>query len=112
MSTPRIPELISYDANCHCGAVTFTVKIPTLQNLKVTSCNCSFCTRNGYLMVYPERKNVTFHSGYDNLTSYFVLHKNLHKFCSTCGSSILAEAVAEVKAGEKHFIAINVSDGD
>jgi len=109
MSDPAlVPELTSYAANCHCGAVKFTVNIPSLTHHEVMSCNCSLCTRNGYLMIYPERKDVVFHSGYDNLSLYSVLHKNIHKFCSTCGSSIVAEAIDGVKGDEKDFIAINV----
>jgi hypothetical protein len=107
-----IPELISYAANCHCGAVTFTVKIPSLTDHKVMSCNCSLCTRNGYFMIYPERKDVVFHSGYNNLTSYLVLNMNVHKFCSTCGSSILADAIDGVNGDEKDLIAVNVSDSE
>jgi len=106
------PELTSYAANCHCGAVKFTVKIPSLTDHKVMSCNCSQCTRNGYLMIYPERKNVVFHSGYDNLIPHPVLHRNVHKFCATCGSSILGEAIANVKDDEKDCVAINVSGPD
>jgi hypothetical protein len=113
MSDPAlVPELTSYAANCHCGAVKFTVKIPSLTNHQVIHCNCSLCTRNGYLMIYPERKDVVFHSGYDNLSSYSVLHKNIHKFCSICGSSVVAEAIDGVKGDEKDFIAINVSCPD
>ena len=113
MSDPAlVPELTSYAGNCHCGAVKFTVKIPSLTDLEVMSCNCSLCTRNGYLLIYPERKDIVFHSGYDNLSSYSVLHKNIHKFCSTCGSSVVAEAIDGVKGDEKDFIAINVSCSD
>jgi hypothetical protein len=113
MSDPAlVPELTSYAGNCHCGAVKFTVKIPSLTDHEVMGCNCSLCTRNGYLMIYPERKDVVFHSGYDNLSSYPVLHKNVHKFCSTCGSSIIAESIDGVKGDEKDFIAINVSGPD
>lgn len=110
MSNPGTPtpELTSYNGNCHCGAIKFTVKIPSLKEHKVMSCNCSLCTRNGYLMIYPRRKDVIFHSGCDDdggdddddhhhhLTSYTVLQRNVHKFCSTCGCCIIGERIATV----------------
>ena len=89
MSEPTL-ELTAYAANCHCGAVRLTVNIPSLTDHKVMSCNCSLCTRNGYLNVYAERKDVIFHSGADNLSTYPIQNMNAHKFCSTCGSSMIA----------------------
>jgi|SRR5882762_3328075 len=96
----------SYPANCHCGAVTFTVQIPTLTDHIINSCSCSICTYNGYLCVYPERKDVIFHTGYDHLRSYFFGDKHgAHKFCPTCGSSVLIDFDGTVN------LAINVSFG-
>lgn len=109
MSEPT-PEFTAYAANCHCGAVRLTVNIPSLMDHKVMSCNCSLCTRNGYLNVYTERKDVIFHSGADNLSAYPVQNMNAHKFCSTCGSSMLADAIGEVKDDEPDIISINVSN--
>jgi hypothetical protein len=85
-------ELISYPANCHCGAVKFTVRVPSLTNHKVNSCNCSICDRNGYLLLYPAREEVIFHSGHDNLSSYlFGTKRKSHKFCPNCGSSVFID---------------------
>ena len=85
-------NLTPYHANCHCGAVRYTAEIPSLTDHKVNMCNCSVCTRNGYLLVYPERKHVIFHTGYDHLRPYaFGTKKRTHKFCPTCGSSILID---------------------
>ena len=100
-------ELTSYRGNCHCGAVTFTVRTPSLSDNKVNSCDCSICSRNGYLLIYPQRADVDFHTGYDHLVSYFFGDKQgAHKFCPTCGSSIL------VDFNKKDEVAINVSIGD
>jgi len=85
-------ELTPYNANCHCGAVTYTVLVPSLADHKVTSCNCSICSRNGYLSVYPKRTDVIFHTGYDRLSTYSFGSKTVvHRFCPTCGSSILVD---------------------
>lgn len=80
----------SYDGNCHCGAVRYTVQTTPLESQKVTRCNCSVCTKNGYYLIYPSPSDVVFHQGKDHLTSYrFASKKAQHKFCPTCGSSVL-----------------------
>ena len=62
--------------------------------------------RNGYLMVYPKRENVALHSGYDHLKSYRFASKRFeHKFCSTCGSSVLGD-------GHYDILAVNVCPGN
>jgi hypothetical protein len=49
----------------------------------------SICAVNGYLMVYPLESNITWHSGFDSMTTYtFGREKIAHTFCSTCGTSI------------------------
>lgn len=105
MSGEEKTELVSYDAKCHCGAVTYTVKIPSLEHHEVTLCNCSICTTNSYLLVYPDRKNIVFHSGEDQLKSYgFGRQMVDHKFCTTCGSSLLIQ----FKGSDTSQLAINV----
>ncbi|ETI20902.1 hypothetical protein G647_07245 [Cladophialophora carrionii CBS 160.54] len=62
---------------------------PPVEDGLVTSCNCSICAINGYLMVYPLESNITWHSGFDSMTTYtFGKEKIAHSFCSTCGTSI------------------------
>lgn len=47
-------------------------------------------------MVYPERKNVIFHTGLDNLTEYRFGNKlAAHRFCKTCGSTVYGEIKTE-----------------
>jgi len=85
-------ELTRYSANCHCGTVTYTFLIPSLEHLKVVDCDCSICTRNGYLLVFPDRKEVVFYTGYDHLHSYAFGEKRMsHQFCPTCGSSVMID---------------------
>lgn len=98
----------TYDGHCHCGEVKFQIKIsPPFPDHTVISCNCSVCHRNGYLLVYPARQDVSFIRGEDKLQSYeFNRHKATHKFCPACGSSVLID----FKSGEaKDVIGINVS---
>ncbi|KIW34081.1 uncharacterized protein PV07_00881 [Cladophialophora immunda] len=84
------PKSKSYEGSCHCGRVRFTMKLsPPVEDGPVTSCNCSICAINGYLMVYPLESNITWLSGFDELTTYtFGKERIAHSFCSTCGTSI------------------------
>ena len=99
----------TYQASCHCGKSRFTVTMPPLDTLTVANCNCSICTINGYLNVQPLCKNVVFESSYEDLGSYAFASKTMvHKFCKTCGTSLLIDfGNAEYKPMRKHY-AVNV----
>ena len=54
----------THKANCHCGAVRFTVTLKyPFPKYKINKCNCSICTKNGYLLVYPLRRDVVWIKG-------------------------------------------------
>lgn len=104
-----VSNLTPYNANCHCGAVTYTAHLPSLVEHKVLACTCSICHANGYLFVYPERQEVTFHSGYDHLRTYQFGKKLVsHKFCPTCGSSLLIDTNGRAPFGVDP-LSVNVS---
>ncbi len=42
-----------YHGNCHCGAVTYTVKTKPLDDIEVMSCNCSLCSRVRSCLSFP-----------------------------------------------------------
>lgn len=73
-----------HKGQCHCGTVTYEVEAP--EELEVTECNCSICSKSGYLhLIVPKSK---FHliSGKDNLETYtFDTQEAKHLFCKTCG---------------------------
>jgi len=72
-----------YEGGCHCGRVRFRV---TAELSRVTQCNCSICTKKGFLhlIVPPERFELI--SGADALTVYrFNTGTARHSFCATCG---------------------------
>jgi hypothetical protein len=84
-------EKIWYTAVCHCKAVQYKAYLP--RKLIVNRCNCSICTKLGYLLVYPTKEEVEWLSGYDNLADYQCGPKNQdHKFCKTCGASVGIDA--------------------
>lgn len=100
--------LVPYAANCHCGAITYTINTSPLYSgeNEVRRCNCSICTHNGYLLVYPNRTDVIFHTGFDHLRSYLFGSKSFpHKFCPTCGSSVFIDPVGKIG---RDFLTMNV----
>lgn len=69
--------------SCHCGAVKFTAQGEIDQAIE---CNCSHCSRKGFLLWFVPRDSFAITSGEDNLTTYtFNKHAIQHQFCSTCG---------------------------
>jgi hypothetical protein len=62
------PELQSYHGNCHCGAFKFTVKLPELKS--GMTCNCSICSKKGYIWVFPSKEDLEIHRGLDGMTTY------------------------------------------
>jgi hypothetical protein len=100
----------AYDALCHCGTVQYTVTLsPPLEQQKIVECNCSICTRNGYLLVYPQREQVKVTSGQEALKTYtFGPKMSLHQFCGRCGSTVFFDLQLP-KRGEKiDIISINI----
>lgn len=73
-----------HKGGCHCGAVRFEVEAPA--DLQVTECNCSICSRSGYLHLIVTKQDFRLISGADALTTYsFDTHEARHLFCRTCG---------------------------
>jgi hypothetical protein len=75
--------LKTMEGGCHCGRVRFRV----IANLaRVTECNCSICTKKGFLhlIVPPERFELL--GGGNDLTTYrFNTGTAKHTFCRHCG---------------------------
>ena len=73
----------TYEGGCHCGRVRFRVS----SDLScVIACNCSICTKKGFLhlIVAPEQFELV--CGADAVTTYrFNTGTARHTFCATCG---------------------------
>ena len=68
---------------CHCGRVRFKV---TADLNSVTYCNCSICSKKGFLHLIVPPEQFELISGKDNLTTYtFNTGVAKHVFCKTCG---------------------------
>jgi hypothetical protein len=72
-----------YEGGCHCGAVRFRVDVDDHLAL---SCNCSMCSKMGYLHVIVPPERFAILEGEDALTTYtFNTHVARHMFCRVCG---------------------------
>lgn len=70
--------------SCHCGAVRIEVEAPA--DLVVHECNCSMCTRTGYLHLIVAADELSLVSGEDMLETYtFNTGVARHYFCRACG---------------------------
>jgi hypothetical protein len=76
--------MLKLTGSCHCGRVQFEVTVP--EEIVVQECNCSICSRSGYLHLIVPRSHFKMLQGEDNLTTYtFDTHEAKHLFCKTCG---------------------------
>ena len=81
---------MKYKGSCHCGKVAFDVEGAIDGAL---SCNCSICSRNGLLLWFVPRADLTLHTPEDTANTYtFNKHVIEHRFCPACGVEPYAEA--------------------
>jgi len=75
--------LTTQEGGCHCGRVRFRVR----SDFAIMSdCNCSMCTKKGFVHLIVPLDQFELLSGADNLTTYsFNTHVAKHTFCKTCG---------------------------
>ncbi|MBB4641858.1 GFA family protein [Rhizorhapis suberifaciens] len=80
---------MSVTASCHCGDVRLSMaEMPKQAN----SCNCSHCSRKGFLLAFFPADRVKIESGADKVSTYtFYKHVIQHRFCPTCGVQVYAE---------------------
>jgi hypothetical protein len=74
----------THQGGCHCGAVRFEVVAPT--EIEVSECNCSICSKAGYLHLIVPRERFRLLQGEPELASYrFGTGVARHLFCRRCG---------------------------
>ena len=74
---------MTHKGSCHCGQIAFEVagKFDT-----VMECNCSHCSRKGYLLWFVPRTQLVLRSPESALSTYtFNKHVIRHHFCGRCG---------------------------
>jgi hypothetical protein len=73
-----------HTGGCHCGAVRFEVEAP--ERPVVQDCNCSICSKTGFLHLIVPARNFRLLSGNDALAEYtFGTGIAKHRFCRRCG---------------------------
>lgn len=89
--------------SCHCGAITLEVDASPDQ---VMECNCSHCSRKGYLLWFVPREQTRVHADEGKLSTYhFNRHVINHHFCAHCGCAPFATGTGP---DGKAMAAINV----
>jgi hypothetical protein len=74
----------THKGGCHCGAVRFEVLAPA--HIHVAECNCSMCSKVGFLHLIVPAKQFKLLSGSESITTYtFNTGVAKHYFCSVCG---------------------------
>jgi hypothetical protein len=73
----------TYEGGCHCGRVRFRV---TAELAGIAYCNCSVCTKKGFLHLIVPPEQFELLSGEDALSTYqFNTGTAKHTFCRHCG---------------------------
>ncbi|PTB69212.1 hypothetical protein BBK36DRAFT_1112129 [Trichoderma citrinoviride] len=93
---PEETKNVTYRGNCHCGAFVFETTLP--EPLKSAfHCDCSICTKKGYLWVFPGKGNVEVVKGsLEGLTAYVFGPKKLkHLFCPKCATPVAGSSEDE-----------------
>jgi hypothetical protein len=75
--------MMKYQGSCHCGQISFEVEGLLEQAME---CNCSHCSRKGYLLWFLPRQKLKLLSSEADLGTYtFNKHAIKHHFCAQCG---------------------------
>jgi hypothetical protein len=73
----------AYEGGCHCGRIRFQVTGDLAETL---DCNCSVCTKKGFLHLIVPHGQFRLLRGEDAVTAYrFNTGVARHLFCGTCG---------------------------
>jgi hypothetical protein len=96
-------ETKRYTGGCHCGSVRFEV---TADLTQATACNCSICSKAGWLLGFAPADAFSLKSGADALSDYQFGKKHIHHvFCRTCGIRSFSHGAGP---GGKEMFAFNV----
>ena len=57
-----------YQGSCHCRAITFEVEAP--ENMEADCCNCSICSKSGFLHLIVPLSKFKLLSGAQSVSTY------------------------------------------
>ena len=76
--------LVRHSGACHCGRIRFEIDAPA--QIDAVECNCSICSKSGFLHLIVPQSRFRLLQGSDELTTYkFNTGVARHLFCKTCG---------------------------
>ncbi len=83
---------MTHKGSCHCGQIKFEAQ-GTIDT--AMECNCSHCSRKGYLLWFVPRSQFELQSPESALSTYtFNKHVIQHHFCPKCGCAPFGFGVA------------------
>jgi hypothetical protein len=72
-----------FSGGCHCGAVRYRIEV---ERFDAIDCNCSICTKKGFIHLIVPQSQFTLLAGSDELSTYtFNTGIAKHHFCRHCG---------------------------
>lgn len=75
--------MTTHTGSCHCGRIAYEVEGELSE---VVECNCSHCSRKGYLLWFVPRERLHLKTSEQALSTYrFNKHVIAHHFCPNCG---------------------------
>ncbi|KAL3426897.1 hypothetical protein PVAG01_00406 [Phlyctema vagabunda] len=116
-TTRNSQEHQTYKGSCHCGFVTYTVRLnlatpDPATGAILTKCNCTICLKGGGTLATPEAgsfKLLTPARGMEALTDYTFNSKQIHyRFCPKCGVRCFLNGFFEVAGQRVEIWRINV----
>ena len=77
---------MTHKGSCHCGSIAYEVEGDFGE---VMECNCSICSRKGYLHWFVPRDKLRVAKGEAGLAAYTFNKRAIeHKFCPRCGCAV------------------------
>jgi hypothetical protein len=77
-------SFVQHRGACHCGRVRF--EVDAAANIDALECNCSICSKSGFLHLIVPRSRFRLLQGSADLATYtFNTGVAKHLFCKTCG---------------------------
>ena len=99
---------MTYRGGCHCGRVAFEVEGDIAQ---VVQCNCSICSKRGYLLWYVPGDRLRLATPEADLATYtFNTGRAKHRFCPQCGCAPFGEG-ADRKGTPTAAVNVRCLDG-
>ena len=103
-------ELIA-EGGCHCRAVRFRFTSASPE-VDLLDCNCSMCSRTGFLHLIVPHSDFELLTARESLTSYrFGTGAAEHLFCSTCGVKSFYEPRSHPGAWSVNFRCLDDGHG-